>query len=102
MRGAMVVQSGPREGREDDFNDWYSNVHVPEVLSVDGFVGARRFRALDGDHYLTVYELEADDITVPVAEFRDRSAAGETTRSDSLRTDPPPVVTLYELVEDLG
>jgi hypothetical protein len=97
-RGVMVVRSGPAEGREDEYNRWYDEVHVPEILAVPGFVGARRFRALDGDHYLTVYDLEAEDITVPVAEFRARSAAGETTHSDALRTDPPPVVTLYEAV----
>ena len=98
-RGVMVVQSGPAEGREDEYNDWYENVHLPEVLAVPGFVGARRFRALDGDHYLTIYELDADDITVAVDGFRARSAAGETTKSDSMRTDPPAVVRLYEAVE---
>lgn len=98
-RGVMVVRSGPVEDREDEYNRWYDEVHVPEVLAVPGFVGARRYRSLDGDHYLTVYELDAEDITGPVEAFRARSAAGETTRSDALRTDPPPVVTLYEAVD---
>jgi hypothetical protein len=95
-KGVMVVQSGPAEGREDEYHDWYENVHIPEVLAVPGFVGARRFRALDGDHWLTIYEIDSDDIAATVGEFRSRSAAGETTKSDSMRTDPPAVVTLYE------
>jgi hypothetical protein len=49
--------------------------------------------------YLTIYEIEADDLTGPVKELRARSAAGQTTKSDTLQTDPPPVVTLYELIE---
>ncbi len=98
-KGVMVVQSGPAEGRDAEYERWYDEVHIPEVLAVPGFVGARRFRALDGSHWLTIYEIEADDVKGPPAAFRERSASGRTTRSDALRTDPPPVVTLYELVE---
>ncbi len=50
--------------REDEFNDWYSNIHIPDILTMPGIVGARRFRVL-GDSgqwkYLAVYELDADD-----------------------------------------
>jgi hypothetical protein len=99
-RGVMVVRTRPAEGREDEFNDWYSNVHVPELLETPGFVGARRFRSLDGDHYLAIYELDADDVSVPVAEWRARSAAGQSSRSDAMQLDPPPQVTLYELISE--
>ena len=98
-KGVMVVQSGPVPGREQEYEEWHAGVHVPEVLEVPGFVGARRSRAVDGDHHLTIYELEAEDLGAPLEELRARSAAGRTTRSDTLRTDPPPVVRLYELVE---
>ena len=78
---------------------------------IPGFRSARRFRRVvggpsdgdgggDGDgvttEYLAVYEIEADDIAGPVEEWRRRSAAGETTRTDALQLDPPPVVGLYE------
>ena len=43
-KGVMVVQTGCEPGREDEYNDWYSNTHIPEVLAVPGFVGARRFK----------------------------------------------------------
>jgi hypothetical protein len=98
-KGVVVVQTCPVEGREDEFNDWYSNVHVPELLEIDGFVDARRFRAVDGSHYVAVYEIEADDLGAPMAEFRERAAAGRTTRSEALGTDPAPVVTIYELID---
>jgi hypothetical protein len=39
------------------------------------------------------------DLTDPVQEVRTRSAAGQMHTSDVLQTDPPPVVTLYELIE---
>ena len=99
-KGVMVVRTKPAEGREDEFNDWYTNTHVPEILSVPGFVRARRFKAVDGDHYLAVYDIDADDITGPPAAFRAKSEAGETVRSDAMQLDPPPTVTLYEQISE--
>ena len=106
-RGIMVVQTGCEPGREAEYDDWYDNTHIPEVLAVPGFVGARRYRVHRpaGDEtpashpYLSVYEIDADDLTAPMQELRARSAAGRTTPGVGLRTDPPPVVTLYELME---
>ena len=45
---------------ESAWNDWYDNVHVPELLSVPGFVSAVRFRQLGAEgHYLAIYEIES-------------------------------------------
>ena len=42
----MVVQTGPVSAeREDEYNDWYSGTHIPEVLAIPGFVAARRLPA---------------------------------------------------------
>ena len=43
----FVVQVKAVEGREDEFNEWYDNVHIPEALAVDGFVAAHRFKISD-------------------------------------------------------
>lgn len=99
-RGVYVVRTRPvSPDRDGELNEWYDGTHVPELLAVPGFVSARRFRRVGGDggpEYLAVYEIEADDLAAPVQELRRRSAAGETTRSDALQGDPPPVVALYE------
>jgi len=102
----MVVQSSPvSPDREDEFNDWYDNIHVPEICSVPGFVSARRYKVPGTEAegggvpaYLAIYEIEADDLDAPVAEWRARSAARLTTGTRALRLDPPPVVTIYELL----
>ena len=48
---------------EDDFNRWYNEEHLPERLSVPGFVSARRFRAVEGSpRYLALYELESPEV----------------------------------------
>jgi hypothetical protein len=105
-KGVMVVKTGCEPGREDEYNDWYRNTHIPEVLAVPGFVGARRYKVHQGadgappSHlYLSIYEIEADDLTAPMAELRARSVAGRTTPSVGAQADPPPVVTLYELID---
>lgn len=103
-KGIMVVQSRPSDpAREDEFNDWYSNTHLPEIRAVPGFVAARRYKVHDASgeshSYLAIYEIDADDLTDPVEELRTRSAAGRTHTTDALQTDPPPVVTIYELLE---
>lgn len=107
-KGIMVVQSAPIDpAREDEYNEWYSQVHLPEVVAMPGFVGATRYKVHDSSadsathSYLAIYEIEADDIAGPIAEMRARSAAGETQRADVLRTDPPAVVTVYELIQDV-
>jgi hypothetical protein len=44
---------------EAAWNDWYDNVHLPELLSVPGFVTAVRFRQLGAEgHYLAMYEID--------------------------------------------
>jgi hypothetical protein len=100
----MVVQSEPvSPSREDEFNDWYDNTHIPEILAVPGFVSARRYKvhgdSATGRAYLAIYELDADDLMAPATELRARAASGQNHSTDALALDPPPVVTFYELLE---
>jgi hypothetical protein len=108
-KGIMVVQSSPCDpAREDEYNDWYSNTHLPEVCAVPGFVAGRRYKVHGGGagqadpavpSYVAIYEIDADDLTDPVKEVRARSATGQVHMSDVLQLDPPPVITVYELID---
>lgn len=45
----------------EDFNRWYNDVHVPEILSCPGWRAARRYECLDGEpRFLAIYDLEDD------------------------------------------
>jgi hypothetical protein len=63
----LVVVSNPMPGQEDEYNRWYSEQHLDDVLRVPGIVAAQRFKlALDGAKslpgpYLAIYEMETDD-----------------------------------------
>jgi hypothetical protein len=101
-KGIMVVASSPAEGREDEYNEWYNQEHIPALLSVPGFVSARRFRVrgdTDGHKYLAIYELEADDLAAPVADSRNRDTPDRVRGAEVLGTDPPAHVTIYEQID---
>jgi len=108
-KGILVAQSSPvSPEREDDYNKWYDEEHIPDILAIPGFVSARRYRVRDAGPikaapatptYLTIYEIEADDLDAKLTELRERSADGRVRRSNAVRLDPPPITTFYELIE---
>jgi hypothetical protein len=57
----FVVKATIRKDREEAFNRWYNEEHVPQVLQFKGLVSARRYKALEGEdrfQYMAVYELQ--------------------------------------------
>lgn len=76
-RHVFVVQTECTPGSEETFHTWYDEVHVPDVLKVPGFVRAQRFSTVGGlrgempeRRFLALYEFEADDPAVAMAELR--------------------------------
>lgn len=68
-RYVFVVLTTPLEGREDEYNDWYTKQHLADVLRVPGVESARRLRFVgktSGEAplspYLALYDLKTDDI----------------------------------------
>ena len=56
----FIVKATITKEREDAFNRWYNDEHVPQFLQFPGAVSARRYRAIDGEdryRYMAVYEL---------------------------------------------
>jgi hypothetical protein len=63
----LVVLTHPAEGKEDEYNRWYSEDHLDDVLTAAGFDAARRFRFVPSklsrkpvEPYLAIYEVDAD------------------------------------------
>jgi hypothetical protein len=72
---------------------------VPELLQLDGFVAARRFRVLDAEpeqRFGAVYELEADDLTSIMDVIGKAVADGNIHMTDAIEMEPPAVVRLCE------
>lgn len=64
----IVFGRCPEGVSEEEFNTWY-DAHIPEILSIPGFVSAQRYRmdpvVVDEDapqnfRFLAVYEVEGD------------------------------------------
>lgn len=66
MRYILQVSSRAVAGQEEEYDRWYDEVHVGEVLSLPGFEGCERFRRLGMDGQPTgesvaLYTVETDD-----------------------------------------
>jgi len=53
--------------REQEFNDWYSNVHLPDMLEVQGMISATRWMTPENRKgmkrkYLAIYEVQTDNL----------------------------------------
>ena len=91
----LVVLNNPTEGREDEYNDWYDNLHLPENFTdVAGMKTAQRFKlaapgymARKTGHmpwrYLTIYEVEAESPDAVEAAFDDARARGGIAANDA-------------------
>lgn len=81
-RYKLVVLSEPVEGREQEYNDWYQNTHLYDIVAFNGFTSAQRFhasRSLNEEKpvpYLAIYDIETDDIDAVVEEMG-KHAGGE-------------------------
>ena len=85
---ALFVFTDPVEGKEEEYNDWYNNVHLAEVCQVEGFLSAQRFKVSDvmpgvTDHgYIAIYQVETND---PAKTIKALSAAAHgMNMSDSI------------------
>ena len=63
----VVVLTEPTDGREEEFNAYYEDLHLDEVLETTGWQSAQRFKLVDQAGrecplpYLAVYEADAED-----------------------------------------
>ena len=91
----QVVFSNPVEGKDAEFNEWYDNVHIPQLLQVPGMLSAKRYALQDAavysapggvrpEHrYMTIYEMEGD-VDALMGRIRQSVADGAVVMSDSL------------------
>jgi hypothetical protein len=74
----VVLSNAKSEEVEEEFNRWYSDVHMLETINkLDGFSSAQRFQlaVLPGApahdfKYLAVYEIDDDQLETAYQQFR--------------------------------
>lgn len=62
-KGIFLVYTDVPAEHEDEFNKWYNEEHLPELLAVPGILAAARYVAVkSGPKYLAAYELESTEV----------------------------------------
>lgn len=94
-RAMLYVTTSSVEGREDEFDKWYDEVHIPEIFEhVKEIRAATRYRRAQGSPgggdqaaCCTVYEIEADDPAAAVAGLVAAGQAGKLHMTDAIAPD---------------
>ncbi|OQM77993.1 hypothetical protein B0E55_06038 [Rhodococcus sp. 66b] len=93
--------------QETEFNRWYDEVHIPQVLErIPGVVGASRHKyagaqlvpeeAAPIQRYLSLYELDTEDLAATAQHFGTALADGTLELSEALnRSTAAPVLHFY-------
>ncbi|MBI4287099.1 MAG: DUF4286 family protein [Chloroflexi bacterium] len=67
--------------QESEFNRWYNEVHIPEVLRLPGFVSARRYEIIKPREgypkYMAVYEMQDEAAYNAFQEYMRKARKGE-------------------------
>jgi hypothetical protein len=92
-RNMFVVFTNSEEGFDAEFNRWYDEHHIHDIVGVGGFVWGQRFelhpeqrpgRPNPPWRYLALYEIEGD---VPAIHQRLAQASPSFIKSDTLKED---------------
>jgi hypothetical protein len=89
----LIALTNAVEGQDEAFNDWYTNVHLADVLKLPGVMAAQRFRMSDTQHrpgpfefgYMAVYEIEIDDVRTTLQELKKVSGTAKMPLSPALQ-----------------
>lgn len=96
-RYIFAVHSNAAEGREEEYNDWYSNHHLKDLLACPGVVSARRLTLAEQQvhpgpqafKYFCLYEIETDDLQGFINELIARAGTERMRISSSLGNSLP-------------
>lgn len=99
----MVVLSNARPEREDEFNDWYSNVHIVEVVDrLDGFEAAQRYQLAPGQveagapwKYLALYWIPDGQVETAQAAIK----AQRKEREEAIAVGRPPMISKADVFD---
>jgi hypothetical protein len=90
-RYVFLVFANPIPGKEAEFNDWYTNTHMGDLVQLQGWMGAQRFRIVTsvsprpsetgyGHGYLIVWDLEDTEANAALSRMTAAIAGGKSRR----------------------
>jgi hypothetical protein len=88
-RYTIIVLSNPVAGREAEYDTWYTNTHILDLLKVPGIKAAQRFGMVEAhtsgasQRYIAQYDVETDDIDATMAIVQSRLGGPEMPMTDA-------------------
>jgi hypothetical protein len=99
-KSVLLVETRPESPQlVDDYNKWHDDVHIPEMLTIEGFSSARRWRAEDGESFITLYEIDTD-VDTAKANLRAAYQSGRMSKPVAVEAQPPPILRYFSLVSE--
>ena len=103
----LALSNAVSDDVDAEFNTWYDDVHVPEVLRIPGVTSCRRFRLAPTQvmppdpaatrRYLALYEVDVERWDTFASEVHTRFGDGRITiRPDLMELDPMMLTVAYE------
>ena len=99
----LVVLTRPKEGADAEYNDWYSNRHLADVVAVPGFRSAQRFQRvtkMSGDvglDYLAIYEIDAESAEEALTQLSAASSDPEKMPISEALDQESIIAAVYEV-----
>jgi hypothetical protein len=98
-RYVFLVFANPIPGRESEFNDWYTNTHMGDLLQLPGWVGGQRFRIVTTvqprpsvagyQHgYLMIWDLEETEANAALSRMTAAISGGKSRRGAAFNYTP--------------
>lgn len=107
MKYRILAMTNCMPGQDAEFNRWYDERHLHDVLAVPGVVSAQRFKTSDGFdsplsyRYITLYELNTDDPGAVLQELGKRIGTNVMPASPSLDMSSAGVLILEAVGESV-
>lgn len=105
MKTYLLVFSNPLEGKEAEYKEWYTKVHLHEVVAVKGFESAQLYRLTkeqvndeQSHKYVAMYGLENDDVGGSIQRL---NAAIPTMRLDPVMDIASVRMSVFQSVSDV-
>lgn len=95
-RHVFVVFTNPTTpAQEAEYNGWYDDTHLSDVLDVPGFVSAQRFKLSDTQRaagpfpwrYMALYHIDTDDLKATLGALATRYGTSAMVMSDALAAE---------------
>lgn len=85
------VFTQPKAGQDEEFNTWYSQRHIFDLVAIPGIVAAQRYQLLDATtaektpDYLAIYEFS--DVDLAIAGIAERRGTERMPSTEAINRD---------------